>query len=107
MAYCNSTLLLGVLILTIISSNGCNDAKVEGDHPGDKANDINFVKEKYEGGWMKIPGVVGTYVGETDDKTPCIKVMVEAETEQIKRQIPSLVEGHSVIIEVTGKIKPM
>ncbi|MBA4312627.1 MAG: hypothetical protein C0417_08350 [Chlorobiaceae bacterium] len=70
-------------------------------------SDINLVHEKYVDSLMKIPGVVGVYVGETEQKQQCITVMVKEETEVIKKEIPKELDGYPVIIEVTGEIKPM
>jgi glyceraldehyde-3-phosphate dehydrogenase/erythrose-4-phosphate dehydrogenase len=72
-----------------------------------KNSDINLVHEKYVDYLMKIPGVVGVYVGETEQKQACIIVMLKEETEVIKKEIPKELEGYPVILEVTGEIKPM
>lgn len=76
-------------------------------YDGSRNMDINLVKEKYVDALMKIPGVVGVYVGETEEKYPCIKVMIREETDSTKKYIPKELEGFPVIIEVTGEIKPM
>jgi hypothetical protein len=55
---------------------------------------------------MALPGVVGVYVGEKNG-TPCIKVMVIEETPELKQRIPRQLEGHPVVIDVTGEIKAM
>lgn len=56
---------------------------------------------------MSVPGVVGIYEGETKEGKRCIKVMAEDDTTGLSKKIPKSLEGYPVIIEVTGKIKPM
>lgn len=69
--------------------------------------DINLVLKANTRDVMAIPGVVGIYVGETEDNKPCLKVMVVKETEEIKKKLPRELEGYPVLIHVTGEIKPM
>jgi hypothetical protein len=97
-----------VFSLIIILSLDCDGSKdMNSKYDSNKNMDINLVKEKYVDELMKIPGVVGVYVGETDEKYPCITVMIKEETDRIKKQIPKEIEEFPVIIEVTGEIKPM
>ena len=56
--------------------------------------------------WMAIPGVVGTGIGEYKGQ-PCIKLLVIEQGEQVKKRIPSQVEGFPVIVEVTGEIRAL
>ncbi len=69
--------------------------------------DINAVMDSHTSELMAIPGVVGVAIGETEDKTPCILVLVAEETSDIKGKIPKVLEGHPVRLLVTGEIKPM
>lgn len=70
--------------------------------------DINAVLKDHDKELLAIPGVVGVYVGLLpDDKTPCLKVMVVKETEEIKRMITKSIEGYPVIIEESGVIRPL
>ncbi len=68
---------------------------------------IDTVKEAHTSELMKIPGVVGVYVGETNDGKMYIGVMVKKETQELERQIPDTLEGYPVLIEETGEIKPL
>jgi hypothetical protein len=68
--------------------------------------DINLVKDAHSDELMQIPGVVGVYVGELADGTPCIGVMVLRRTPEIERRIPKAIEGHPVKIDETGEIRP-
>jgi len=51
--------------------------------------------------WMAIPGVVGTAIGMFEDN-PCIRIFTSSKPEKLRANIPSVVEGHPVIIEETG-----
>jgi hypothetical protein len=71
------------------------------------SRDINLVKEDHAGELMKLPGVVGVYVGALDDGKACIGVMVVRRTRELTEQIPRTLEGYPVRIEESGEIKPM
>ena len=68
---------------------------------------INTVKEAHTSELMKLPGVVGVYVGSTDEGQMYIGVMVKKKTPELEQQIPRSLEGYAVRIEETGEIKPM
>ncbi len=69
--------------------------------------DITAVQEDHTAELMAIPGVTGTAIGELDDHTPCILILVEEETPELKAKIPAKIEGHPTKLYVTGKIEPM
>ena len=69
--------------------------------------DINTVKEAHTQELMAVPGVVGVYVGELNDHTPCIVVMVTKRTQEVEQKIPKTLEGHPVKVDETGVIRPM
>ena len=69
--------------------------------------DINSVKESHSAELMAIPGVVGVYVGETENRQPCIGVMVVKKTPELEKMIPKILEGYPVKVDETGIIKPM
>ncbi len=69
--------------------------------------DINTVKEAHAAELMALPGVVGVAVGELEDHTPCILVMVVKLTKELEGKIPKTIEGHPVRIEESGEIRPM
>jgi len=50
---------------------------------------------------MSLTDVVGTAQGLSNDK-PCIKVFVAKMSQQVKEQVPDMIEGYEVIVEVTG-----
>jgi len=67
---------------------------------------IEQVKTQYEAELMAIDGVVGVGIGECRGK-PCIKVYLENDSEELKRQIPSQLGGFKVDTEVTGPIEAL
>ena len=69
--------------------------------------DIKEVMEAHTEELMAIPGVVGVYIGALDDGTPCIKVMVIEKTPELEQKIPKALEGHPIVIEETGEIRPL
>jgi hypothetical protein len=54
---------------------------------------------------LSIPGVVGAGIAKFDGK-PSIVVMVKERTPELETQVPTDLDGYSVIILVTGDIKP-
>lgn len=68
---------------------------------------IKEVINRHAGEIMSIPGVTGIYEGRTKNDKPCIKIMVEKKSKEIRKKIPTVLEGYPVLIEVSGTIKPM
>jgi hypothetical protein len=56
---------------------------------------------------MKLPGVMGTAESRLPDGRPCILVMVEGLTPDLKARLPKALEGWPVHVEVTGPIRAM
>ena len=70
--------------------------------------DINDVLRDHDDELLAIPGVAGVYVGLLEDeKTLCLKVMVERKTPELTAKIPQTLEGYRVVVEETGVIRPM
>jgi len=67
---------------------------------------IEQVLQAHTDEWMAVPGVVGTAIGEFKGK-PCIKVFVVKKNEEVKKKIPSQVEGFPVRMEETGEIRAL
>ena len=69
--------------------------------------DINVVLKGHDKELLAIPGVVGVYVGLLpDEKTPCLKVMVIKDTEDLRLKVPKSIEGYPVLIEESGVDSP-
>jgi len=70
--------------------------------------DINAVLADHDQELLAIPGVVGVYVGlMSDEKTPCLKLMLARKDAGLEPLIPHTLEGHPVVTEVTGEIRPL
>src|SRR5688572_3628786 len=70
--------------------------------------DINAVLADHDDELLALPGVAGVYIGLlSDEKTPCLKVMLVRQDARLKRRIPRTLEGHPVVTEVTGEIRPL
>ncbi|MFC1765075.1 hypothetical protein ACFL6U_23765 [Planctomycetota bacterium] len=67
---------------------------------------VEQVQETHTDTWMAIPGVIGTAVGESDDR-PCILILTSVPREQIEEQIPANVEGYPVVIQYTGEVRAL
>lgn len=70
---------------------------------GRPRSSIEDVKERNEARWMAINGVTGVGIGEYKDQ-PCIVIYVEGRTPELRKTIPTEIEGYKVITEVTGEI---
>jgi hypothetical protein len=93
----------GILLLLVSCwAFGCN--------PGDDAvskKDIKMVMEAHAPDLMDIQGVTAVAIGQLGDGTPCIKVYVVEKSDELEDKIPDRLEGHPVVIEESGEIKPM
>ena len=70
--------------------------------------DINAVLADNDDRLLAINGVAGIYVGLLDDgRTPCLHVMLVRDTPELRKAIPSSIEGYPVVIEITGEIRPL
>ena len=94
-----------LLILTSVLEFGCQMASESRNTVPNR--DIKTGMDAHVEELMAIPGVVAVAIGELDDKTPCIKVYMIEQTEELGRRIPKRLEGHPVVVEVSGEIKPM
>ena len=55
---------------------------------------------------MAVPGVVGIAQGEYEGE-PCIKVFTAKKSPELLEQIPQLLNGYRVIVEVTGEFRAL
>jgi hypothetical protein len=93
------------IVLCLILTAGCTLTMNHGSTPW---RDINAVLTDHDKQLLALPGVVGVYVGLwSDEKTPCLKVMLARKDADLERRIPRTLEGHPVMTEVTGEIHPM
>jgi hypothetical protein len=92
-----------LLILVLVSA--CQAQNKSGDDM--PTRDIKTVMEAHVDELMAIPGVAGVAIGALDDGTPCIKVMVVEDTDELRRRIPERLEGHPVVIVESGAFRPL
>jgi hypothetical protein len=64
---------------------------------------IEQVQQDHTDAWMAIPGVIGTAIGQCKGK-PCILILTASNPSQVRRKIPSVVEGYPVVIQYSGEI---
>ena len=69
------------------------------------ARSIDEVLAAHTDSLMALRGVVGTAIALCDGER-CIKVFLADSNPDIKRGIPSRLEGYRVVAEVTGTIRP-
>ena len=84
---------------------GCQQEKErEGAMP---TRDINLVMKDHVNDLMAIPDVTGVAIGQLDDGTPCIQVLIVRMTDELKQGIPKSIEGHPVVLVVSGVIRKL
>ena len=77
------------------------------DNMTDQEQQLQKIQAANEDAWLAIPGVVGVGIGECQDQTPCLKVLVEAKDEAIEASIPKTVDGVPVEIEEVGVLQSL
>ncbi len=70
----------------------------------DSLKPISEVLANHTPGWMNIPGVTGTGEGEKDGK-PAILIFVDSLTDSLNQRLPVNVEGYSVKVKESGRVK--
>jgi len=98
-------IVVTLLALLFVGINACQSKHKSRETVPNR--DINAVMESHVDDLMAIPGVVGVAVGELEDKTPCILVLISEETDKIRQDVPQELEGHPVRLMVSGEIRPM
>ena len=95
-----------ILLLTVILSFvGTMTAQTSSSLP---KRDIDAVLAAHDKELLAIPGVIGVYIGVlSDQKTPCLKIMLACPTPEADRDILRQPEGYPVIVEVNGEIRPL
>lgn len=86
---------------------GCGSGSREEEIEIMPREDIKQVMEAHVDGLMAIPGVTGVAIGALDDGTPCIMVYLLEDSAELRRTIPEKLEGHPVVINVSGPIRAM
>lgn len=69
---------------------------------------IKQVLEAHVDELMAIRGVAGVAIGlSSDGKTPCLQILVTKRTPELEARLPRTLEGHPVVVEETGEIRPL
>jgi len=94
------------LLLTIVLSFvGTMMAQTSSSLP---KRDINAALIAHDKDLLAISRVVGVSAGDlSDQKTPCLKIVLARPTPDADRDIPRQPEGYPVIVEVNGEIRPL
>ncbi len=100
-----SAMLKFVLVVVLALCAGCGS---EGGRVMDRSREmppksIKAVLEEHTDAWMKIPGVVGTGIGELNER-PCISIYVDKKSDELTSKFPPQVGGYPVNVEVIGEI---
>jgi hypothetical protein len=67
---------------------------------------IEQVLKDHSDQWLAIPGIEGTAIGLSEGK-PCIKIFASSNPQELRVQIPSIIEGYPVIIQETGEFRAL
>jgi hypothetical protein len=94
-------------ILVAALAAGCGGAASPRREPVEASRPVAEIIAEKAPEWMALPGVVGVYESVDDEGRPCLKVMVEAVTDELRRKIPATVEGYAVLLRPTGPIGPL
>jgi hypothetical protein len=69
---------------------------------------INQVLEAHADELMAIQGVAGVAIGLLEDgETPCLKILVVKLTRELESELPGSLDGHPVVVEESGVIRPL
>lgn len=96
---------LALLMAALVS---CYPTAIKDPQAPKPLRDINAVLADHDKELMAIQGVVGVCVGlSRDGTTPCLRVMLARKDSSVEHHIPRALEGHPVVTEVTGEIRPL
>jgi hypothetical protein len=90
--------VIGLLLALVLIIPACAS---DGAPPEPSADEV---KQRHEAELMSIPGVVGVGVGQCDGQA-CIKALVEEETPELARVVPTDLEGIPVELEEIGQVR--
>lgn len=100
----NILILMGILIFIFLSA--CTKKTLDDGESDMPKYSIEEVLKKHSVRLMAIPRVVGVGQGLCDGKD-CIKVFVEAKSQELERRISTEIDGYTVDLVESGEIKPL
>jgi len=68
-------------------------------------NSIKDVKTQHEERLLQLPGVVTVGIGQDENGNPAIIVSLECPDPETESQLPTQLEGFSVVVRIVGRIK--
>jgi hypothetical protein len=93
------------LVLWLASLPGCRTTGNDSATMNAPTRPIEQVLAEHAPKLMAMPGVSAVGQGELDDRTPCIRVWILTHDAELERKIPKRIEGHPVVVEVSGEIR--
>jgi hypothetical protein len=72
-------------------------------NPDEKVSGMEQVLRQHEGSLMATPGVTGVAIGVSPIGDPAIVVYLQ--DKKFRTGLPSLIDGHPVVTQVTGTIE--
>jgi hypothetical protein len=93
-------------VLLMLSGPGCRQETISDSRKGASmpAKTIEQVQQERTDEWMAIPGVVAVAVGQHEAQ-PCLVVLTDSNAEEVRKKIPSRVDGYPVIVRQSGPIR--
>jgi hypothetical protein len=67
---------------------------------------LNRVLQAHADELMAMDGVVGVAIGLQEDGSPCLKILVAELTPKRRSLLPTSLDGHPVVLEESGVIRP-
>jgi hypothetical protein len=99
--------LSAALVLWLALLPGCRSTGNDPAPMSAPVRPIEQVLAEHSPKLMAMPGVTAVGQGELDDHTPCIRVWILAHDAELERKIPKRIEGHPVVVEVSGEIRAL
>jgi len=94
-----------VVVIGLLAVSGCSErAKNARGSAGARKMKIEAVLKKHESKLMSIPGVTGVGIGGSEE-SPLILVMVTHNATELKKKLPTQIEGFPVKVELSGEIR--
>jgi hypothetical protein len=90
-------LRLLIIVLALPAIAMCED--------NDMPNSIKDVKTQHEERLLQLPGVVSVGIGQDENGNPAIIVSLAHPDTDTESQLPNLLEGYPVLVQIVGRIK--
>jgi hypothetical protein len=72
-------------------------------NPDEEVSGVEQVLRQHEGRLMATPGVTGVAIGTSPTGDPAIVIFLQ--DKRFRTGLPSLIDGHPVVTQVTGTIE--